>query len=78
MRDKANNVKLTVKLRNTIQAKHYEKGHKELYYSVLGQWSGLNYTTLVFNNPKLYRRCILLNRYDEIIVTDEIFNKLND
>ncbi len=77
MRVKANNVKLTVKLSNTIQAKRYEKGDNELYYSVRGQWNGLNYATLIFNNPKLYRRCILLNRNDEIIVTDEIFNNWN-
>ncbi len=31
MRDKANYVKLTVKLSNTIEAKHCEKGDKELY-----------------------------------------------
>ncbi|BDT03531.1 hypothetical protein [Spiroplasma ixodetis] len=34
MKDKANYVKLTVKLSNTIEAKYYEKGNKELYYSV--------------------------------------------
>ncbi len=77
MRDKANYVNLTVKLSNTIEAKHYEKGDKELYYSVCGQWNELNYVTLIFNNPKLYRRCILLNRNDEIIVTRDIFNNWN-
>ncbi|WP_458258427.1 hypothetical protein [Spiroplasma endosymbiont of Dactylopius coccus] len=34
MKEKANYVKLTVKLSNTIEAKYYEKGNKELYYSV--------------------------------------------
>ncbi|BDT03452.1 hypothetical protein [Spiroplasma ixodetis] len=42
-----------------------------------GQWNGLNYVTLIFNNPKFYRRCILLNKNDEIIVTGQIFNTLN-
>ncbi|WP_338958818.1 hypothetical protein [Spiroplasma endosymbiont of Tiphia femorata] len=77
MKEKANYVKLTVKLSNTIEAKYYEKGNKELYYSVRGQWNGLNYVTLIFNNPKLYRCCILLNKNDEIIVTGQIFNTLN-
>ncbi|WP_458258487.1 hypothetical protein [Spiroplasma endosymbiont of Dactylopius coccus] len=77
MKDKTNYVKLTVKLSNTIEAKYYEKGNKELYYSVRGQWNGLNYVTLIFNKPKLYRCCILLNKNDEIIVTGEIFNTLN-
>ncbi|WP_339039749.1 hypothetical protein [Spiroplasma endosymbiont of Andrena trimmerana] len=49
MKEKANYVKLTVKLSNTIEAKYYEKGNKELYYSVRGQWNGLNYVTLIFN-----------------------------
>ncbi|WP_458257798.1 hypothetical protein [Spiroplasma endosymbiont of Dactylopius coccus] len=77
MKEKANYVKLTVKLSNTIETKYYEKGNKGLYYSVRGQWNGLNYVTLIFNNPKLYNRCILLNKKDEIIVTGEIFNTLN-
>ncbi|WP_342274693.1 hypothetical protein [Spiroplasma endosymbiont of Phycita roborella] len=77
MKDKANYVKLTVKLSNSIEAKYYKKGNKELYYSVRGQWNGLNYVTLIFNNPKLYNRCILLNKNDEILVTGEIFNNWN-
>ncbi|WJG69561.1 hypothetical protein [Spiroplasma ixodetis] len=77
MKEKANYVKLTVKLSNTIEANYYEKGDKELYYSVRGQWNGLNYVTLIFNKPKLYNRCILLNKNDEIIVTGEIFNNWN-
>ncbi len=77
MKDKANYVKLTVKLSNTIEAKYHEKGNKQLYYSVCGQWNGLNYVTLIFNNPKFYKRCILLNKNDEIIVSGQIFNTLN-
>ncbi|WP_342272843.1 hypothetical protein [Spiroplasma endosymbiont of Acasis viretata] len=73
MKEKVNYVKLTVKLSNSIEAKYYEKGNKGLYYSVHGQWNGLNYVTLIFNNPKLYNR----NKNDEIIVTGQIFNTLN-
>ncbi len=52
MKNKENYIKLTVKLSNTIEAKYHEKGNKQLYYSVRGQWNGLNYVTLIFNNPK--------------------------
>ncbi|WP_375317598.1 hypothetical protein [Spiroplasma endosymbiont of Virgichneumon dumeticola] len=58
-KDKANYIKLTVKLSNTIEAKYHEKVNKELYYTVRAQWNGLNYVTLIFNNPKFYKRFIL-------------------
>ncbi len=34
MKDKANYVKLTIKLSNSIEAKYYEKGNKGLYGNV--------------------------------------------
>lgn len=74
MKDKTNYVKLTLKISGTIEPKYRDK---DLYYTVRGQWNGLNYVTLIFNNSKLYKRCILLNKNDEIIVTGKIFNTLN-
>lgn len=74
MKDKTNYVKLTLKISGTIEPKYRDK---DLYYTVRAQWNGLNYVTLIFNNSKLYKRCILLNKNDEIIVTGKIFNTLN-
>ena len=62
MKDKANYVKLTIKLSNLIEAKYYKKGNKKLYYSILGKWNGLNYVILIFNNKKFYKQCIELNK----------------
>ncbi|WP_339038752.1 hypothetical protein [Spiroplasma endosymbiont of Andrena trimmerana] len=52
-----------------------QRGAKPLLLGA--QWNGLNYVTLIFNKPKLYNRCILLNKNDEILVTGQIFNTLN-
>jgi len=74
MKEKANYIKLILKINGGIEAKYRDK---DLYYTARGQWNGLNYVTLIFNNPKLYKRCILLNKNDEIMITGQIFNTLN-
>lgn len=74
MKEKANYIKLTLKISGDMEAKYRDK---DLYYTARGQWNGLNYVTLIFNNSKFYKRCILLKKNDEIIVTGKIFNTLN-
>lgn len=64
-----NHLKIVVNLNSEVESKFRLK---ETYYSVSGQFTGLNFITLLFNEKKLFKRCILLRKGDKVYVTRRI------
>ncbi|MCL8210998.1 hypothetical protein LT336_00750 [Spiroplasma sp. JKS002671] len=64
-----NHLKIIVTLNSEIETKFRLK---ETYYSASAQFSGLNFITLLFNEKKLFKRCLLLKKGDRVYVTRRI------
>lgn len=69
-----NHLKIIVTLNSEIETKFRIN---ETYYSASGQFLGMNFITLIFNNKKFFKRCILLKKGNRIYVTGELGNYYN-
>lgn len=69
-----NHVKIIVNLNSDIETKF---NLKDTYYSASGQFSGLNFITLIFSDKKLFKRCLLLKKGNKVYVTGELGNYFN-
>lgn len=69
-----NHLKIIVNLNSEIETKFRLK---DTYYSVSAQFSGMNFITLVFNDKKLFKRCISLKKGNKVYVSGELGNYYN-
>lgn len=69
-----NHLKIIVKLNSDIETKYRAK---DTYYTISAQFQGMHFITLIFDNKKLFKRCISLKKGNKVYVSGELGNYFN-
>lgn len=69
-----NHLKIVVNLNGELETKFRVEN---TYYSISAQFLGLNFITLLFNEKKLLKRCMILKKGDKVYVSGELGNYYN-